>query len=280
MNDASCSPQAPPVAVLFPQHNHRFDRPSCSCSVHVGHLCGYDSGLIATSSLTLPATAKPVPRPPLCSHRADRHRGHAAKGHYRPTTCPSAGGRAPPCALCWAGKEESPFGSFDGRRPEVGSNVFDHYDDRCARDTSVPDCYSTPQPLPRYRRDDVHIDRRSPASTGTARPSTILGDAETHCAATTAWFAAPLSLHRAARVSPSPRGLFFFNPSPGNAASPLAACTNLRQARILVTRSPSSRRNRTKIKPANSRDWHVYPKYLSPCALMPSQCSWGGGGVR
>ena len=75
-------------------------------------------------------------------------------------------GSALPVPVCWAGREESSFGSFDGLRPaQVASDLVDCYRSYCARETPVPDCYYL-QPLPGYSREDVHMGRRSPASTG------------------------------------------------------------------------------------------------------------------
>ena len=136
-------------------------------------------------------------------------------------------------ALCWAGKEESAFGSFDGLRPsQAASDLVDCYRSYCARETPVPDCYY-PRPLPGYSRDDVHMGSRSPASTGIARPSTTFGDVDVRLRSNPATPASGTVPRNSAAGSDFPglsRG--FLNPAAGKAATPHAvgpaAGSNLR----------------------------------------------------
>ena len=126
--------------------------------------------------------------------------------------------------LCWAGREESEFGSFDRRRPaQVASDLLDCYRSYCARETPVPDCYY-PRPLPGYSRDDVHMGRRSPASKGIARPSATFGDVDVRLRSNPAFPGSGAVPRNSAAGSDFPglsRG--FLNPAAGKAASPLAA---------------------------------------------------------
>jgi hypothetical protein len=124
--------------------------------------------------------------------------------------------------LNWAGKEESSFGSFDGLRPaQAASDLIDCYRSYCARETPVPDCYY-PQPAPGYRRDDVHMGRRSPVS-GIARPSTTFADADARLRSNPATPASGIVPRKPAGSDFPGLSRGFLNPAAGKAASPLAA---------------------------------------------------------
>ena len=126
--------------------------------------------LMTTSSQKL--TATPVLRPPASAHTDSFIRYFARtvatlpEGTMGPETVQACLDSVPVpervgayAALCWAGREleVSSFGSFDGRRPaQAASDLVDCNHSNCARETLVPDCYY-PQPLPCYRRGDVHM---------------------------------------------------------------------------------------------------------------------------
>ena len=79
--------------------------------------------------------------------------------------------------------------------------------------------------VPGYSRDDIHMGRRSPASTGIARPSTTCGDVDARLRINPATPASGTVPHSSAGSEFPGLSRGHLNPTAGKAASPLAAAS-------------------------------------------------------